>query len=320
MNSKKLLCCLTGLCLGLFSLLAQARSEDCRKSLRPETAFVEIPSIDLGAQPPAPLVVKGKLSLPLRFDRRKRCFVVGTALPAVVILHGSAGVDSRGDFYARGLNAAGVATLEIDMWEARGVTGPQNRPRAPILTFADAFAALGYLSAHPNVAPGRIGVLGFSWGGVVSLAAAETLYATNFGKGLHFAAHVANYPVCYGANAVIPGLPPPAEFGSQLLHLTGAPVLIQIGSEDDYDNGAGHCRTLADGLNGSNNNVVQVTEYPGAYHAWDRLMIPVTAQDPFGNEGSYFRSGVIPTVRIAPDVDQAYASRRRVVEFFRRKL
>ena len=54
--------------------------------------------------------------------------------------------------------------------------------RAPILTFADAFAALGYLSAHPNVAPGRIGVLGFR-GGVVSLAAAETLYATNFGKG-----------------------------------------------------------------------------------------------------------------------------------------
>ena len=163
MNSKKLLCCLTGLCLGLFSLLAQARSEDCRKSLRPETAFVEIPPSTSARSHPHP-GREGKLSLPLRFDRRKRCFVVGTALPAVVILHGSAGVDSRGDFYARGLNAAGVATLEIDMWEARGVTGPQNRPRAPILTFADAFAALGYLSAHPNVAPGRIGVLGFSWG------------------------------------------------------------------------------------------------------------------------------------------------------------
>ena len=41
----------------------------------------------------------------------------------MLILHGSAGVDSRGDFYARALNAAGIATLEIDYWEARGGSG-----------------------------------------------------------------------------------------------------------------------------------------------------------------------------------------------------
>ena len=39
MNSKKLLCCLTGLCLRLFSLLAQARSELSQPQA--ETAFVE---------------------------------------------------------------------------------------------------------------------------------------------------------------------------------------------------------------------------------------------------------------------------------------
>ncbi|MDB5494109.1 MAG: hypothetical protein JWP86_1446, partial [Phenylobacterium sp.] len=39
---------------------------------------------------------------------------------AVVICHGSDGVDGRGDFHAAALNAAGIATLEIDMWAARG--------------------------------------------------------------------------------------------------------------------------------------------------------------------------------------------------------
>lgn len=42
-------------------------------------------------------------------------------VPAVVIMHGSAGVDSRGALYARELNLAGIATLEVDMWGARGL-------------------------------------------------------------------------------------------------------------------------------------------------------------------------------------------------------
>ena len=40
--------------------------------------------------------------------------------PAVLICHGSDGVDGRGEFHAAALNAAGIATLEIDMWAARG--------------------------------------------------------------------------------------------------------------------------------------------------------------------------------------------------------
>ena len=56
-------------------------------------------------------------------------------LPAVVILHGSAGVDSRGDFYARALNAAGIATFEIDMWEARGINSAADRPPIPLFTY-----------------------------------------------------------------------------------------------------------------------------------------------------------------------------------------
>ena len=212
--------------VGLCTAMAHAGDAECRSDGPPAISFVQFQSPNLAAPAGPPLTIKGKLTLPKRGcgERQK--------LPAVLILHGSSGVDSRGDFYEAELNDAGIATLQIDMWEARGVVGPANRPQAPILTYPDAFSALAFLAAHPRIAADRIGVLGFSWGGVISLAAAEQLYAGMFGGGRKFKAHVANYPVCYGYNASIPGLPPPAQFGTQFLHLTGARVLIQIGSED----------------------------------------------------------------------------------------
>ncbi|MDQ2780071.1 MAG: dienelactone hydrolase family protein [Pseudomonadota bacterium] len=298
------------------ALLPNAHAADDNKT-RPGLSFVQFPSPNL--QTGGLLTLKGKLSFPSAgatgspFERRK--------LPAVLILHGSSGVDARGDFYEAALNAAGFVTLQIDMWEARGVTGIANRPQAPILTYPDAFSALAFLSADPRIDAARIGVVGFSWGGVVSLGAAERLYAGNFGGGRRFAAHVANYPVCYGANNTsIPALNPPAAVGTQFLNLTGAPVLIQIGSNDDYDNGVGPCQRLAASVNPGNNHIVEVQTYPGAYHAFDRLMIPVVAPDPFGNEGSYFTSGVVPVVRIVPNVDQAYQARDRAVAFFKQHL
>jgi dienelactone hydrolase len=288
----------------------------------PALSFIQFTSPNLATSPPSPLTIKGKLSLPTRGDDDSLCATPSKKkLPAVLILHGSAGVDSRGDFYQAALNEAGFVTLQIDMWEARGVTGIANRPAAPILTYPDAFNALAFLAAQPNVDPDRIGVIGFSWGGVVSLAASEQLYATQFGGGRKFKAHVANYPVCWGANVTsIPALFPPAQKGTQYLHLTGAPVLIQIGTKDSYDNGSGPCKALAAAVNPSNGNVVEVVEYVGAYHAFDRFMVPVTAPDPFSDQGSYFRTGVLPFVQIVPDVAQGLVSRSRVVRFFKRNL
>lgn len=278
----------------------------------PKISFVEIQSIDISKSPPAPLKLKGKLVMPA--DSRDRA-----KIPAVVILHGSGGVDSRGDLYAEALSRAGIASLAIDMWEARGVSGVQNRPRAPIHTYPDAFAALRYLSDRPEMDGERIGVLGFSWGGVIAAEAAEQLYSAQFGGGQRFAAHVANYPVCYAANngrMVYPATP--AQAGTQFMNLTGAPLLIQIGTEDDYDNGAQHCLDLAAGVNSA--TPVQVEVYEGAYHAWDRLMIPVSALDPFADEGSILSTGVMPTVQIVPDVKLAYRSQQKVVSFFSKHL
>jgi dienelactone hydrolase len=310
---------------------AQADESDCRERGTPQISFVQFQSPNLAA-PASPLTIKGKLSIPGKVDGRWSCFPFSNhkhrsrndKLPAVVILHSSGGVDAQGDFYEAALNAAGIATLQIDMWEARGVTGVANRPQLPILTIPDAFSALAYLSALANIDPDRIGVLGFSWGGVMSLASSERLYAGQFGGGRKFAAHVANGPVCYGANnaAILRAFGvAPAQAGTQYLNLTGAPVLIQIGSKDGYDNSAAPCRALAASVNPSNGDVVDVNEYPGAYHGWDRLMVPVTAADPFANQGSYLlgASGV-PSVTLIPNVALAYISRERVTRFFRSNL
>jgi dienelactone hydrolase len=224
----------------------------------------------------------------------------------VVILHGSDGVTSLGDFYARALNASGIATLEIDMWEARGITNAADRPPVPLFNYPDAFGALRFLSEHPNIDPDRIGVLGFSWGGAVTMACATEFNVSQFGGGLRFAAHVAHYPVCYAYNSSIPG--------SEFFDLTGAPILIQIGEEDDYDHGSAPCIALKNSLTPEEQSVVEVAVYEGAYHAWDKLEVPITVEDPFSNLGAGGE------VEMIPDVAQAYQSRRKAVRFFLRHL
>ena len=137
--------------------------------------------------------------------RRARCANRPSAAPraAVVFVHGSGGVDSRGECYANALSEAGFVTLEIDLWAARGINSPRERPRHPAETLPDAFAALDFLEHRSGVDPARIGIMGFSWGGIVSMLSATTRAQTTFAKdGQTFAAHAPFYPVCWLYNHV----------------------------------------------------------------------------------------------------------------------
>ena len=64
-------------------------------------------------------------------------------VPAVLILHGSGGIDGRGAYYAKALQDAGIATLEITMF------APGGRPRSGTkATMPFAAAALKWLLQH----------------------------------------------------------------------------------------------------------------------------------------------------------------------------
>ncbi|MDB5418014.1 MAG: hypothetical protein JWP50_1433 [Phenylobacterium sp.] len=221
---------------------------------------------------------------------------------AVVICHGSDGVDGRGEFHAAALNAAGIATLEIDMWAARGTArGAAARPRSPVETLPDAFAAKAFLAAQPEVDAGRIGIMGFSWGGVVTLLSATAPAQALLAGAPGFRAHAAMYPVCW-AYEQVPGL--------SLADLTGAPVLIQAGDADTYDDPDGLDQLLAR-LPPASRAVIRGVTHPGAGHGFDRDLPAQTINDPFAHKGQ----GGPVLMEFHPEA--ARAARALTVEFFR---
>jgi len=222
--------------------------------------------------------------------------------PGVVICHGSDGVDGRGDFHAAALNAAGIATLEIDMWAARGtVRGAAARPGSVPQTLPDAFAAKRFLAAQPEIDPARVGIMGFSWGGVVTLLSATKRAVATFGPGeAPFAAHMALYPVCW-AYETVPGM--------TLAGLTGAPVLIQAGDADAYDDPDGLDQLLAR-LPAESRAIVRGVTHKGAGHGFDRDQPAQTIVDPFSHKGAGGE------VLMAFHPEAAAAARANTVTFF----
>jgi dienelactone hydrolase len=220
-------------------------------------------------------------------------------VPAVVIAHGSGGVDGRGDYHADALNRAGIATLEIDMWTPRGLKGgPQGRPRRLSETYPDVYGALKFLAQRGDVDPRRVGIMGFSWGGALALATASARLTEQFAGGVNkFAAHVGFYPTCWSF------LPRAAEFT-----MTGAPVKILVGDKDDYD-APDACQRLLDALPPESRTRVALTVYPGGYHGWDG-----NARATFFDPNAALGKG--GQVRFFPDGRLAERSRRETVEFF----
>ena len=260
------------------------------------TSYVSFPSL---AKPP--LNLAGKLMLPLDDERP-----ANKSLPAVLICHGSDGVDGRGEFYAPALHEIGVATLEIDMWAARGTgRGAAARPGSPIETLPDAFGALRFLAAQPEVNPARIGIMGFSWGGVVSLLSAVRRHADPLrGAGPGFAAHAANYPVCWVYHRV------PAM---TLIDLTGAPVLVQTGDLDTYDDPDAGAKLLA-ALAPEDARHVRQRTHRGAGHGFDRDLPAQTITDPAAHNGAGGE------VLMAFNAAAAAAARAEIAAFFKASL
>ncbi|MDB5493803.1 MAG: hypothetical protein JWP86_1140, partial [Phenylobacterium sp.] len=179
--------------------------------------------------------------------------------------------------------------------------GAAARPRSPAETLPDAFAAKAFLAAQPEIDAGRIGIMGFSWGGVVTLLSATAPAQALLAGAPGFRAHVAMYPVCW-AYEQVPGL--------SLAELTGAPVLIQAGDADTYDDPDGLDQLLAR-LPPASRAVIRGVTHPGAGHGFDRDLPAQTINDPFAHKGQ----GGPVLMEFHPEA--AKAARALTVEFFR---
>jgi dienelactone hydrolase len=261
-------------------------------SERPYTNLVQFESVENSSF--EPITVAAELKVPTGHEEE--------ALPVVVVLHGSNGVDSRGEQYTSALNAAGIATLELDLWGARGwVAGETGRPRSVHENLPELYGALKYLSTLPQIDSQKIGVIGFSWGGVMSMLSATQEVNQWLGSDVQIAAHVAHYPVCWGYNAV-PG------YG--FYNLTGAPILIQEGTEDAYDTPTS-CETLINSLPEETQSLLTLKMYEGATHAWDRLEPAKVVYDPYACQGAGCE------VPMIPDYATTKKSTKEVINFFR---
>ena len=226
-------------------------------------------------------------------------------LPAVLILHGSAGVDGRGAFYAQALNEAGFATLEIDMFQGRG------RPSSTRHNMPHAFESLQWLAAHPRIDGSRVGVMGFSWGGAMSLLSSTEEIAARYGGNLRFAAHLPIYPVCWTQHGIVDGKN--ASYpASTYRRMTGAPVHILAGDRDEYDD-PDSCSRFLDALPAEARSRISLTYFRGGTHGWDSRA-GGTYFDRFAHKGA---GGYVHAVA---DPGLADRSRRFAVEFFRKHL
>jgi dienelactone hydrolase len=178
-------------------------------------------------------------------------------LPAVVIVQGLGGPKPRREIaYGRFLARNGYLALTTDSFASRGLGRNQICRALRVSTamlLADAFAGLDWLSRHPAAARRRIGVIGFSFGGMVSVLTAYRRMAELYlPHGPAFAAHVSYY------GSSIPRLEDPAA--------TGAPVLIMLGNKDGNVSIPRTEQIAQDLRRGGSPVRLEVFD---AYHQWD---------------------------------------------------
>jgi dienelactone hydrolase len=224
-------------------------------------------------------------------------------LPAVIMMHGTGGIRYSGVYYAAALNAAGIATLEVDQWGGRGLSAePASRPRNLGDNLSDIGGAYRLLTARPDIDAARIGLMGASMGGGEAMFMMTRRNSDAvLGPDVHFKAAVALYPVCWRFNHV-----PDAAFAD----LVDAPIRIMVGDADDYDGGGDACKQLVTELAPADASHISVRVFPGATHVFDSFTAPYEFHDPRANR----RQG--GTVHVRPDPEARRQARNDLVAFF----
>ena len=177
--------------------------------------------------------------------------------PAVVLLPGCNGTAEPLDLnWGVRLVEWGYLTLTVDSVSPRGLKNICGGGARPDMQF-DAYRALDFLAGKEFVDAKRAAVLGFSYGGFLSLSAIEYGPVERAAKN-KFAAATAFYPPCLGIKGPMT-----------------VPSLILIGEKDDWTP-VDECRKLASGQDDVGISRPKVSSIPlkfmvlaDAYHAYD---------------------------------------------------
>ncbi len=180
------------------------------------------------------------------------------ATPAVVMLHGSAGMIDDRAIYGPQLAAMGIAVLLVETYDSRRDLATTFIERVLHITetmfVADAYGALRYLASRPEIDARRVVLTGFSYGGMATEYAMYAQIADALAPGgPYFAGHVAFYAPCI------------ARFADS--RTTGAPLLMLYGAEDELIRPTRCAEVAADLRQGGSR--VEIIAYPGAVHQWD---------------------------------------------------
>lgn len=207
----------------------------------------------------------GKLILPTGASER-------SAVPAMVILPGGAGpIPGREYETARTLADNGIAALVVDYFKPRGISEEMSYAMKIMGTsefdaVADAYAALKALNQHPAIDPKRIGVLGFSKGGIVARMSMDARIREKLAPKIpSFALHVDFYGPCYAK--------------LQVRKTTGAP-LVSFRAGEDASNDLVACAEQEVALRQAGSAVSTVI-YAKAGHDWESIHPREVTEKPY---------------------------------------
>ena len=195
----------------------------------------------------------GTLYLPSKASQKNKVAVM-------VILHGSGGEWSGREVDQAGfLVQHGIGAFIVDTFVSRGLKKKDKYiQRLMKVNFpdqlTDAFAALEIVHTHPFVDSNRIGVMGYSMGGITTILAAFEEIAQNSSRNkIRFALHVPFYAPCI--------IQPENGRG------TGA-TIVGLWGEEDETTPRSRCEELIKYLQDGGNSVKAIW-FPDAAHGWN---------------------------------------------------
>jgi len=178
----------------------------------------------------------------------------------VMVMHSGCSFGARDFTYGHDIRKLGVATLELDLCEPRGLS--ENFPilqgnfykLTPWMGAADALYALKFLQGHPKIDSNKIGIVGWSWGGNVALYTNLDIIRKPILPESDYSLSVAYYPLCRYLEK--------QQVSNTKLH-------IFIGDKDEATR-ASFCKDMVKSINDFGGNA-SLDVYPDSYHSFDDI-------------------------------------------------